>query len=440
MSRIAGTLLVLIAVATALPARAADAPLKEDRIKFIVHDLVAAQISASDLGGYLETLNDLLQRSQGTSIDFPTCTDIGTLTSGGPAPELFTSSGGLSNDLAIIDTEQELLDVLAWGATQGGRVGIFVQDIQWCGAVAPNTLGCAPAPGTVFVVSLTASASLRPMVIGHERGHNASLLHRTDDTCAMMAPSAASHHGCLNQSEAKAFWDQADITTGDTCECIDPVQTGPFQTWSLNPQGTVCDDDDACTTTSSCNVGLCVGGMQLDCDDANPCTGEACDPVGGCSNPAVSDGTSCDDSTVCNGSETCFSGTCTAGTPMNCDDLAYCNGNESCDSLAGCQSGTPPPTDDGVDCTDDSCDEVGDVVVHTPNPLLCDDGDACTAESCDELTGCSNDPIPECVPGVPASSPAGRAILLGLIVGAAAIGTRLLRRSGSSGPAAARPA
>ncbi|MFQ5693187.1 MAG: pyridoxal phosphate-dependent aminotransferase, partial [Nitrospinota bacterium] len=45
----------------------------------------------------------------------------------------------------------------------------------------------------------------------------------------------------------------------------------------------------------------------------------------------------------------------------------FCDGSETCDPALDCQAGTPPTIDDGVGCTDDSCDEVGDVIVNSPN-------------------------------------------------------------------------
>ncbi len=469
-----------LSIANAPAALAVDAPLKEDRIRFIIHDLVAGQMTAADLGGYLDTVHDYFQGSQNTSIDIPTCTDIGTVTDGGPQPHLYTSNGGLANNLAVIDDETELFAVLDWGATQGTRVAIFVQDIRWCGAVLPNTIGCAPTPGNVFVVSLTASQNVRGMVIGHERGHNGGLSHRSDDSCALMFPSAASTHGCLNQTEAKALYDQANISTGDTCECINVQFQGPSQTWSLNPQGTSCDDNDVCSSTSTCDTGLCAGAAPIDCDDADVCTDNDCDPVTGCFNPPSADLTPCFDLDTCNGFEFCFSGVCTPGQPLVCDDAVYCNGLEACDPIDGCGPGTPPdvddqiactidscdeptdsivhtpddgacangafcdgdeicnaqtgcisgaapPLDDGVACTDDACDEGADLIVHVPNPALCDDGNICTAESCDEFLGCSSDPILDCVgPEVPSLSIRGLAALVGLMyaVGSAALARR----------------
>jgi len=455
------------------PTPAADAPLMEDRIRFIIHDDIAGQLTAATLAGYLDQIHDKLHASQSAGIDVPSCTDFGTVTDGGSPPVLFTSSGGLASSLAVIENEQELTDVLAWGATQGSRVGIFVQDIQWCGAPV-NAIGCAPAPGNVFVVAIDAPHSLRAVVIAHERTHNAGQLHRTDDACALMQPFVGTANGCLNATEATAIYNQADINTGDTCECIDLVTMGPFATWSLNPAGTVCDDNSACTIGESCAVGLCVGGTAPDCSDGDICTDDICDSVTGCSNPPALDGTSCEDGDLCNGFDSCVTGICQHFAPLICDDALFCNGAEGCSPASGCFAGTAPPTDDGVSCTDDSCDETNDVVVNTPNDLLCtngafcdgdetcteisgcvagtppplddgipctddscdegadlvvhlpdpascDDLDPCTADSCDELTGCGNVQIPLCGVAVPATPGWGRLLLGALIVLSGAI-------------------
>jgi len=108
-----------------------------------------------------------------------------------------------------------------------------------------------------------------------------------------------------------------------------------------------------------------------------------------------------------------------------CDDGLFCNGSESCDVALGCEAGTPVPVDDGVVCTDDSCDEVNDLLVHFADPAVCDDGDPCTAEACDAITGCSSSPIPGCGVAVPMSSPGAVAVLiLGLIATGARGATR----------------
>jgi hypothetical protein len=63
-----------------------------------------------------------------------------------------------------------------------------------------------------------------------------------------------------------------------------------------------------------------------------------------------------------------------AGEPCTgsaeCDDDLFCNGVETC-SGGFCAAGEAPALDDGVDCTDDSCDEDADEVLHTPDNTEC---------------------------------------------------------------------
>jgi hypothetical protein len=95
-----------------------------------------------------------------------------------------------------------------------------------------------------------------------------------------------------------------------------------------------------------------------------------------------------------------------------CDNGQFCDGAETCDAALDCQPGTSVPVDDGVACTEDSCDEVGDVVVNAPNAGVCDDGDPCTAEACDAVTGCSNIVIPGCAVPVPVGGGAAPILLI----------------------------
>ncbi|MBP7746381.1 MAG: lamin tail domain-containing protein [Phycisphaerae bacterium] len=70
----------------------------------------------------------------------------------------------------------------------------------------------------------------------------------------------------------------------------------------------------------------------------------------------------CDDDNVCNGLETCNTGTgeCVAGTPLFCDDGLYCNGAETCDPISGCAAGAAPCA------ADEACDEANDVCAGAP--------------------------------------------------------------------------
>ena len=82
------------------------------------------------------------------------------------------------------------------------------------------------------------------------------------------------------------------------------------------------------------------------CDDGNSCTTELCVALE-CQVDPVADGTLCMEANACNGDEVCQSGVCCAGSALDCDD-----------------------------------------------------GDPCTADGCDAVSGCLNDPIPDCQPPV----------------------------------------
>ena len=72
-----------------------------------------------------------------------------------------------------------------------------------------------------------------------------------------------------------------------------------------------------------------------------------------------------------------------------CTDGLFCNGAETCSATLGCAAGTPPPVDDAFACTADSCDEGTDAAVHLPNDALCTDGLFCNgAETCSTTLGC----------------------------------------------------
>jgi len=171
--------------------------------------------------------------------------------------------------------------------------------------------------------------------------------------------------------------------------------------------------------TDSCNPngseGLFGGtllGLDNDGNDIYDTADPACAPVG-CQSDAE-----CDNGAFCDGAETCdlSSGICQAGTPVNvddgvgctddscdetddvvvnvpndglCDNGAFCDGSETCDVVNDCQAGTPVDVDDGVGCTDDSCDEANDTVVNAPNDGLCDNGMFCDgSETCDTINDC----------------------------------------------------
>jgi hypothetical protein len=116
----------------------------------------------------------------------------------------------------------------------------------------------------------------------------------------------------------------------------------------------------------------------------------------------------CNDDVPCT-EDSCNEGTDTCDNVPNdalCDDGQWCNGAEVCNPLLDCQAGTAPNCDDGVGCTEDSCNEGTDSCDHVAQDSLCDDSLRCngsetcnpsldcqagTPVSCDDANGCTND-------------------------------------------------
>lgn len=155
-----------------------------------------------------------------------------------------------------------------------------------------------------------------------------------------------------------------------------------------------CSDGDACTVGDGCQLGVCVSGPAANCDDANVCTNDSCNPATGCVN--TNNTSPCDDGDACTTSDTCSGGTCVGGVAPDCDDGNVCT-TDSCDSATGCEN-TPAPgsCSDGDLCTtSDTC--VLGVCVGTP--VSCpDDNDVCTTDICDTATGLCGVPAPNGLP------------------------------------------
>ena len=244
--------------------------------------------------------------------------------------------------------------------------------------------------------------------------------------------------------------DDGNVCTNDTCVPALGVEHVPVAA------GTPCLDGNVCNGAEACDgAGACEPGSTLPIDDGNPCTSDGCDPVLGVTHVPVPTGTSCADANACNGVETCDGlGRCNLGTPVTClppdachearacnpttgacesspkpdgapcPDQTVCNGTESCQS-GTCVPGTPLDPDDGNPCTADNCDAVLGIS-HAPldagtpcsdgdpcngdetcdGSLACaagqapplDDGNPCTADACDATTGVTHTPVAEGTP------------------------------------------
>ena len=79
-----------------------------------------------------------------------------------------------------------------------------VNQINWCGSLIPNVIGCAPVPGnSLSVVRFT--PALEGILFVHEFGHNKGLNHRNDDANAVMNGTIGSTHRRINAAECTAY-------------------------------------------------------------------------------------------------------------------------------------------------------------------------------------------------------------------------------------------
>ncbi|HXH19185.1 MAG TPA: T9SS type A sorting domain-containing protein, partial [Chitinophagales bacterium] len=132
--------------------------------------------------------------------------------------------------------------------------------------------------------------------------------------------------------------------------------------------------------------------VNLDCDDNNPCTADACNngqctntPIPGCGRIPCIFNEQCIDNDACTIDFCDQDGFCT-NQPMVCNDNNACT-NDLCVN-GQCQY-TPTNCNDGNLCTIDQC--VNGQCQYTP--VVCNDGNACTSDNCSPTSGCFYTPV-----------------------------------------------
>jgi cysteine-rich repeat protein len=161
------------------------------------------------------------------------------------------------------------------------------------------------------------------------------------------------------------------------------------------PDGSACNDGNTCTQTDSCQGGSCAGGNAVTCPTPDQChDAGTCNPAtGACSNPAKPNGTGCDDGNACTQTDACQSGACTGGNPIVCAGGDQCHDAGVCNPTTGACSNPARP--DGTTCDDGSACTVGDHCTAG----LCAGGPACgdglveagCGETCDDGAGNGSD-------------------------------------------------
>ncbi len=160
--------------------------------------------------------------------------------------------------------------------------------------------------------------------------------------------------------------------------------------------GTACNDGNACTQTDACASGACAGGSPIVCTAIDAChdVGTCAPATGVCSNPAKPNGTGCNDANACTTTDSCQGGACTGSNPVVCTASDGCHLAGACAPATGFCSN--PVATDGTVCSDgDACtqtDACASGICAGSNPVTCTASDVChDVGTCAAATGiCSN--------------------------------------------------
>ncbi len=246
---------------------------------------------------------------------------------------------------------------------------------------------CLPATGQCVTVNaadgvpcgngdpcLTPALCAAGLCVGGEPVDCSDGVTCTDDACAA--------DGACIQVPKDAACEDGNACTKDVCV----VGLGCAATATA---GVGCDDSDFCTSGETCqdspDGAFCGGGVVDACDDKASCTVDSCDPALGCAHTPVGAGTPCDDGNPCTDGDLCAETGACAGAQVNCNDGNICT-VDACDADGGCTFTLAAiPCHDGQPCTGpDVCNTGG----FCTGPLVsCDDGDPCTADGCDNAAG-----------------------------------------------------
>ena len=193
------------------------------------------------------------------------------------------------------------------------------------------------------------------------------------------------------------------VTCGASDQCHGAGTCNPSTGACSNPaapNGTACTDGNACTQNDTCQAGTCVGANPVACAATDQChVGGTCNPsTGACSNPAAPNGTACNDGNACTLTDTCQAGTCVGSNPTTCGAIDQCHVAGTCNPTTG--ACTTPAATDGTACDDgNACTRSDTCQAGTctgANPVACPASDACHLPgTCDPSTGqCSNPAAP----------------------------------------------
>ncbi|PKN55941.1 MAG: hypothetical protein CVU56_18735 [Deltaproteobacteria bacterium HGW-Deltaproteobacteria-14] len=133
-----------------------------------------------------------------------------------------------------------------------------------------------------------------------------------------------------------------------------------------------CPDTNLCDGKAFCDTGAdaCAPGTPVTCEaPTNLCKRASCVPAtGGCAVFDKDNGTPCDDGSVCTTTDTCQAGVCTGFSPVTCSPSNSCHEVAGCDPTLGCLDSPKP---DGTPCQTAANGGDGRCDAGACHPLVC---------------------------------------------------------------------
>jgi MYXO-CTERM domain-containing protein len=143
----------------------------------------------------------------------------------------------------------------------------------------------------------------------------------TDGVCGSRGDGSACDDGLYCNGTETCTSGTCGSSSGDPCDgpdgdgdCAESCDEGGDSCTANDTDASACDDGLYCNGTETCTAGVCGGSTGDPCAatiaDGDADCAEACDESGDSCSANEPDGTSCDDGEACNGSDECLNGSC----------------------------------------------------------------------------------------------------------------------------------
>ena len=128
---------------------------------------------------------------------------------------------------------------------------------------------------------------------------------------------------------------QLNCTSTNTCE-VGTCNTSVGCIFTSKANGTNCNDGNICTDNDQCNSGTCSGTWTNCPQYPNLCVLASCIPPYGCTNYSSPNGTQCNDNNACTTSDQCEAGICAGTGFLPCNSSVNPCYNNTCLPRSGC--------------------------------------------------------------------------------------------------------